>query len=73
MTNPKQINQMMRQVQKMQADMAAAQEALANEVVQQVLHRQLPPAERAASGRREGHAAGADCPVEQSSRPPGRQ
>jgi DNA-binding YbaB/EbfC family protein len=30
-TNPKQINQMMRQVQKMQADMAAAQEALANE------------------------------------------
>lgn len=34
MTNPKQINQMMRQVQKMQADMAAAQEALANEVVE---------------------------------------
>lgn len=34
MTNPKQINQMMRQVQKMQADMAAAQEALANETVE---------------------------------------
>lgn len=34
MTNPKQLNQMMRQVQKMQADMAAAQEALANEVVE---------------------------------------
>ena len=34
MTNPKQINQMMRQVQKMQAEMAAAQEALANEVVE---------------------------------------
>jgi len=33
-TNPKQLNQMMRQVQKMQADMAAAQEALANEVVE---------------------------------------
>jgi len=33
-TNPKQINQMMRQVQKMQADMAAAQEALANETVE---------------------------------------
>ena len=34
MTNPKQINQMMSQVQKMQADMAAAQEALANETVE---------------------------------------
>ncbi len=34
MTNPKQLNQMMRQVQKMQADMAAAQEALANETVE---------------------------------------
>ena len=34
MTNPKQINQMMRQVQKMQAEMAAAQEALAAEVVE---------------------------------------
>lgn len=34
MTNPKQINQMMRQVQKMQAEMAAAQEALASEVVE---------------------------------------
>ena len=34
MTNPKQINQMMRQVQKMQADMAAAQEALASETVE---------------------------------------
>lgn len=34
MTNPKQINQMMRQVQKMQADMAAAQEALASESVE---------------------------------------
>jgi DNA-binding YbaB/EbfC family protein len=33
-TNPKQLNQMMRQVQKMQADMAAAQEALANETVE---------------------------------------
>jgi len=33
-TNPKQINQMMRQVQKMQAEMAAAQEALAAEVVE---------------------------------------
>jgi hypothetical protein len=33
-TNPKQINQMMRQVQKMQADMAAAQEALASESVE---------------------------------------
>jgi len=33
-TNPKQINQMMRQVQKMQADMAAAQEALANETIE---------------------------------------
>ena len=34
MTNPKQMNQMMRQVQKMQAEMAAAQEALANETVE---------------------------------------
>ena len=34
MTNPKQMNQMMRQVQKMQADMAAAQDALANETVE---------------------------------------
>lgn len=34
MTNPKQLNQMMRQVQKMQAEMAAAQEALADEVVE---------------------------------------
>ncbi len=34
MTNPKQMNQMMRQVQKMQADMAAAQEALAAELVE---------------------------------------
>lgn len=34
MTNPKQLNQMMRQVQKMQADMAAAQEALAAETVE---------------------------------------
>ena len=34
MTNPKQINQMMRQVQKMQADMAAAQESLAAETVE---------------------------------------
>ena len=34
MTNPKQINQMMRQVQKMQADMAAAQESLANETIE---------------------------------------
>jgi DNA-binding YbaB/EbfC family protein len=33
-TNPKQLNQMMRQVQKMQADMAAAQEALASETVE---------------------------------------
>jgi hypothetical protein len=33
-TNPKQLNQMMRQVQKMQADMATAQEALANETVE---------------------------------------
>jgi DNA-binding YbaB/EbfC family protein len=33
-TNPKQLNQMMRQVQKMQADMAAAQEALAGETVE---------------------------------------
>jgi hypothetical protein len=33
-TNPKQMNQMMRQVQKMQAEMAAAQEALANELVE---------------------------------------
>jgi nucleoid-associated protein EbfC len=33
-TNPKQINQMMRQVQKMQADMAAAQESLAAETVE---------------------------------------
>jgi DNA-binding YbaB/EbfC family protein len=33
-TNPKQLNQMMRQVQKMQADMAAAQEALAAETVE---------------------------------------
>jgi len=33
-TNPKQMNQMMRQVQKMQADMAAAQEALAAELVE---------------------------------------
>jgi hypothetical protein len=33
-TNPKQLNQMMRQVQKMQADMAAAQEALAEELVE---------------------------------------
>ena len=34
MTNQKQINQMMRQVQKMQADMVAAQEALAAETVE---------------------------------------
>lgn len=34
MTNPKQLNQMMRQVQKMQAEMAAAQEALASETVE---------------------------------------
>lgn len=34
MTNPKQLNQMMRQVQKMQADMAAAQESLASETVE---------------------------------------
>lgn len=34
MTNPKQINQMMRQVQKMQADMASAQESLAAETVE---------------------------------------
>ena len=34
MANQKQVNQMMRQVQKMQADMAAAQEALASETVE---------------------------------------
>ena len=34
MANQKQMNQMMRQMQKMQADMAAAQEALAAEVVE---------------------------------------
>lgn len=34
MANPKQLNQMMRQVQKMQAEMAAAQEALAEETVE---------------------------------------
>ncbi len=34
MTNPKQMNQMMRQVQKMQADMAAAQESLAAETIE---------------------------------------
>ena len=34
MTNQKQINQMMRQVQKMQADMVAALEALAEETVE---------------------------------------
>ena len=34
MTNQKQLNQMMRQVQKMQADMVAAQEALAEEMVE---------------------------------------
>ena len=34
MTNPTQLTQMMRQVQKMQADMAAAQEALAGETVE---------------------------------------
>lgn len=34
MTNPKQLNQMMRRVQKMQADMAAAQESLASETVE---------------------------------------
>jgi len=33
-TNQKQLNQMMRQVQKMQADMVAAQEALADETVE---------------------------------------
>jgi nucleoid-associated protein EbfC len=33
-TNQKQLNQMMRQVQKMQADMVAAQEALADEMVE---------------------------------------
>jgi nucleoid-associated protein EbfC len=32
--NPKQVNQMMRQVQKMQEDMAAAQDALAAETVE---------------------------------------
>lgn len=34
MTNQKQINQMMRQVQRMQQDMAAAQDALATETVE---------------------------------------
>lgn len=34
MANQKQMNQMMRQVQKMQADMVAAQEALAAETVE---------------------------------------
>ena len=34
MANQKQVNQMMRQVQKMQADMAAAQDALAAETVE---------------------------------------
>jgi DNA-binding YbaB/EbfC family protein len=34
MPNQKQINQMMRQVQKMQADMAAAQSALGDETVE---------------------------------------
>jgi DNA-binding YbaB/EbfC family protein len=34
MANPKQLNQMMRQMQKMQADMAAAQDALAAETVE---------------------------------------
>jgi nucleoid-associated protein EbfC len=34
MANPKQVNQMMRQMQKMQADMAAAQDALAAETVE---------------------------------------
>jgi DNA-binding YbaB/EbfC family protein len=34
MANPKQFNQMMRQMQKVQADMAAAQEALATETVE---------------------------------------
>ena len=34
MANQKQLNQMMRQVQKMQADMVAAQEALADEMVE---------------------------------------
>ncbi|MFZ4514844.1 MAG: YbaB/EbfC family nucleoid-associated protein [Acidimicrobiia bacterium] len=34
MANQKQINQMMRQVQQMQRDMAAAQEALATETVE---------------------------------------
>jgi DNA-binding YbaB/EbfC family protein len=33
-TNQKQLNQMMRQVQKMQADMVAAQEALGEETVE---------------------------------------
>ena len=34
MANQKQLNQMMKQVQKMQADMAAAQDALADETVE---------------------------------------
>ena len=34
MTNQKQLNQMMKQMQKMQADMAAAQDALATETVE---------------------------------------
>ena len=34
MANPKQVNQMMRQVQKMQAEMAAAQDALAEATVE---------------------------------------
>jgi nucleoid-associated protein EbfC len=34
LANQKQINQMMRQMQKMQADMAAAQDALAEETVE---------------------------------------
>ena len=34
MTNQKQLNQMMRQAQKMQADLMAAQEALADETVE---------------------------------------
>jgi len=33
-TNPKQLNQIMRQAQKMQAEMAAAQEALASETLE---------------------------------------
>ena len=45
MANQKQLNQMMAQVQRMQADMVAAQEALAEETVEAAAPEAAPAAE----------------------------